>query len=348
ARHPGFSKDDADFYDKIETVFAEATGKLFIVCSPTNVQRLQTVLDAAYRHHRKTIAIGRRTQKLLSAAKKFGFLDDHGESIFNSERAATGSDHEKAVILSGFRDESISSLIRQSRNPGANTGVKTGDTVVMAVDPTEADKAVDGLLRIGARVYPISEGKGEPGHGYSEDLKLMLRFMNPKYFMPVHGEYRMLKAHADLAEQSGVPRSQIFIAENGERLEFANGEAEWGGKAPSGKVLVDGNGVGDIGNIVLRDRKLLSEDGVLLVVVTLVKKTKQILSGPEIVSRGFVYVRESEGLIREAGKIVSDTMNEAFSQNVSGRSSIKRTLREALGRYFFEQTRRNPMILPII
>jgi len=186
------------------------------------------------------------------------------------------------------------------------------------------------------------------GHGSQEELKLMLNLMRPKYFIPVHGEYRMLRMHGLLAESVGIDRDRIFLIDNGDTVEIQNGQARLGPKVPAGNVLIDGLGVGDVGNIVLRDRKLMSQDGILVVVVTLSKQDGTILSGPDIISRGFVYVRESEALLEEANKIVTNTLTRLMGENVTEWASLKTNVRDALGRFLYEQTRRRPMILPII
>jgi len=206
-------------------------------------------------------------------------------------------------------------------------------------------------MRLGAHVIygPGSvSGVHVSGHGSQEELKLMLNLMRPEYFIPVHGEYRMLKHHAMLGEAVGIEKDKIFLIDNGDVVEFQNGIGRKAGKVPAGNVLIDGLGVGDVGNIVLRDRKLLSQDGILVVVVTLSKQDGTILSGPDIISRGFVYVRESEGLLEEANRIVTATLQKLTSENVNEWASLKTNVKEALGRFLYEQTKRRPMILPII
>ncbi len=207
-------------------------------------------------------------------------------------------------------------------------------------------RTIDQLMRMGANV--IYQGVHVSGHGSQEELKLMLNLIKPKYFLPVHGEYRMQRQHASLATATGVDPDNIFILQLGDVVEFEDGEARLGGRVSAGMVMIDGLGVGDVGNIVLRDRKLLSQDGILVVVVTLSKEEGTILSGPDIISRGFVYVRESEALLEEASKIVSNTLLKLSSDNVSEWSSLKTAVRDSLGRFLFERTRRRPMILPII
>jgi ribonuclease J len=243
-----------------------------------------------------------------------------------------------------------------ARSTHKKVDILPGDTVIIAATPIpgnekDVQRTVDELYRLGANVIygPGSiTGLHVSGHGAQEELKLMLNLMRPKYFIPIHGEYRMLKIHSNLAESLGVERDNIFICDIGDTVEIQNGVARKGNKITAGNVLIDGLGVGDVGNIVLRDRKLLSQDGILVVVVTLSKQEGKILSGPDIISRGFVYVRESEGLLEEANKIVSNTLLKLMNENVNEWASLKTQVKDALGRFLYEQTRRRPMILPII
>jgi ribonuclease J len=247
-------------------------------------------------------------------------------------------------------------LTRMARATHRKVDIMPGDTVIIAATPIPGNekyvgRTVDELFRLGAHVIygPGSvSGVHVSGHGSQEELKLMLNLMKPKYFMPIHGEYRMLKLHANLAEDVGVLKEDIFIVDNGETVEIVNGVARKAGRVQAGNILIDGLGVGDVGNIVLRDRKLLSQDGILVVVVTLSKQEGKVLSGPDIISRGFVYVRESEGLLDEANRIVTSTLNKLMSENVNEWASLKTHVKDALGRFLYEQTKRRPMILPII
>jgi ribonuclease J len=243
-----------------------------------------------------------------------------------------------------------------ARSTHKKLDILPGDTVIIAATPIPGNerhvgRTVDELFRLGANVIygpGLITGLHVSGHGSQEELKLMLNLMRPKYFIPIHGEYRMLQSHVNLAETVGVERENSFILDNGDTIEFHQGTARSGTKITAGNVLIDGLGVGDVGNIVLRDRKLLSQDGILVVVVTLSKQEGKILSGPDIISRGFVYVRESEGLLEEANRIVSATLSRLMGDNINEWASLKTQVRDTLGRFLYEQTRRRPMILPII
>ena len=233
-------------------------------------------------------------------------------------------------------------------------GIVPGDTIIISATPIPGNeklvsKTIDNLLKQGANViYGRSNGIHVSGHASQEELKLMHNLVRPKFFIPVHGEYRMLVRHAKLAQELGMPKENIFIGENGQILEFTRDKGVVAGKVTSGKVLVDGLGVGDVGNIVLRDRRQLSQDGILIIVVTMEKSTGRVVAGPDIVSRGFVYVRESEALMDEAREKVKLALDKCEEGKVTEWATIKSNVRDALGRYLFDKTRRRPMILPII
>jgi ribonuclease J len=259
------------------------------------------------------------------------------------------------ILSTGSQGEPMSALTRMARSSHKKLDILPGDTVIIAASPIPGNekyvsRTVDELYRLGANVVYGGSVSGihVSGHGSQEDLKLMLNLMKPKYFIPIHGEYRMLMHHAKLAESVGVEKENIFLLDNGDTVEIQNGHARKAGKVHAGNVLIDGLGVGDVGNIVLRDRKLLSQDGILVVVVTLSKQEGKVLSGPDIISRGFVYVRESEGLLDEANRIVSGTLSKLMTENVNEWSSLKTHVKDALGRFLYEKTKRRPMVLPII
>jgi len=232
--------------------------------------------------------------------------------------------------------------------------IQPGDTVIISASPIPGNeksisKTIDHLFKLGANViYESVSGVHVSGHASQEELKLMLNMVRPQYFIPVHGEYRMLIKHAELAEQIGMPRENIFVAENGSIIEFSRHGASLAGKVPSGKVLIDGLGVGDVGNIVLRDRKQLSQDGILIVVMTISRATGAIVAGPDVVTRGFVYVRESEIMLEEAKEKVRQTMARCRENRITEWAALKSQIRDTLGKHFYEKTRRRPMILPII
>jgi ribonuclease J len=245
-------------------------------------------------------------------------------------------------------------LTRMAMNDHKRIEIIPGDTVIISASPIPGNeklvhRTIDHLFRLGAEViYESFSGVHVSGHASQEELKLMLNLIKPKFFIPVHGEYRHLIKHAKLAKEVGIPAANIFVAENGQVLEFSKDHGAVTGRVTAGKVLVDGLGVGDVGNIVLRDRKQLSQDGIFIIVVTIDKETGRVVAGPDIVSRGFVYVRESEELLEEAKSRLQAILKQCEEQKTTEWATIKTTVREVVGRFLFERTRRRPMILPII
>ncbi|WAH35351.1 ribonuclease J [Alicyclobacillus dauci] len=351
AERPGYTPSELTVGAKIDDIIAKATGRVIMSTFASNIHRLQLMIRSAEKHGRKVAVVGRSMVNNIQTSLQLGYLESLPDTLIDADDV-NKVDPEKLVILStGSQGEPMSALTRMARSAHRKVEIMPGDTVVFASSPIPGNekyvsRTIDQLFRVGANV--IYRGVHASGHGSQEELKWMLQLVKPKYFLPVHGEYRMQRTHADLAVEVGVDPENIFITDLGDVVEFENGRARLGGKVPAGTVMIDGLGVGDVGNIVLRDRKLLSQDGILVVVVTLSKATGHILSGPDIISRGFVYVRESEALLDEANKLVESTLVKLVSDNVSEWSSLKTAVRDALGRYLFEQTRRRPMILPII
>ena len=248
----------------------------------------------------------------------------------------------------------MAGLSRMADGSHRQVQIHAGDTVIISASPipgneTSVGRTIDNLMRLGAKVITSRTSRVHvSGHGSQEDLKTMLSLVRPKFFVPVHGEYRMLRSHAELAESLGVPKQNILIGENGTVFEFTNRSGKITGKVQSGAVFVDGLGVGDVGNIVIRDRQQLAQDGVFIVVIALEKGSSQVAAGPDIVSRGFVYVRDSEELMSGARSRIENVLERCNTGNVTEWNAIKTQIRDALGRYFFEKTKRRPMILPII
>ncbi|HEU5138850.1 MAG TPA: ribonuclease J [Bacillales bacterium] len=352
AQLPGLSGSEKEIGRELSDAFFGANGRIIAACVASNVHRIQQLFDAVAENDRKIAIISDHIENIVHIAKDLGYLMIPDGILLNEDEMKRLPDEQVVFLTSGSQGEPVSALAEMVRK-GENLRVKSEDTVVIADNPVAGNErmvnqTIDNITRIGADVIAVQSQTHDYGHGSAEELKLMMRMMMPKYFIPVHGEFRMMKTHSELAEAVGIPKKNIYLAEKGEVVEFNEGNAQWGGKVPAGKVLVDGSGIGDVGNIVLRDRKLLSEDGILLVVVTLGRKTKKVVSGPEIISRGFVYVRESEHLLEESNRIVSEVLNDSLNQNVSEWSSLKSGMRDALSRYLYDKTRRRPMILPII
>ena len=356
AERPGYTGSERSVGIQIEEIFRKAKQRVIIATFASNIHRIQQVIDACEATRRKLTVIGRSMVNVVGIAHELGYLRIPDGMMIEPEEVNKLAADRVVILSTGSQGEPMSALTRMARSTHRKVDILPGDTVIIAATPIPGNeryvgRTVDELMRIGANVIygPGSvTGVHVSGHGSQEELKLMLNIMKPKYFIPIHGEYRMLRQHGALAESVGIAKEDIFIVDNGETVEIQDGVARKGSKVTAGNILIDGLGVGDVGNIVLRDRKLLSQDGILVVVVTLSKQDGAILSGPDIISRGFVYVRESEGLLDEANRIVTSTLNRLMSENVNEWASLKTHVKDALGRFLYEQTRRRPMILPII
>jgi len=356
AERSGFTPSEKSVGEELVEVFRRATQRVVVATFASNIHRVQQVFEAAALTNRKVTVIGRSMVNVVTIAHELGYLDIPDGMLIEPEEVNKLPADQVVILSTGSQGEPMSALTRMARSTHKKLDILPGDTVIIAATPIPGNeryvgRTVDELFRLGANVIygpGTITGVHVSGHGSQEELKLMLNMMKPKYFIPIHGEYRMLKQHSNLAVTVGIERENIFILDIGDTVEIQNGTARRGSKIPAGNVLIDGLGVGDVGNIVLRDRKLLSQDGILVVVVTLSKQEGKIISGPDIISRGFVYVRESEGLLEEANKIVSNTLARLMGENVNEWASLKTQVRDALGRFLYEQTRRRPMILPII
>lgn len=357
AERPGFTGSERLVGEAILDVFRKAKRRVVVATFASNIHRIQQVIDAAAAVGRKVTIVGRSMVNVVQTAIDLGYLKVPPGMLVDPDDINKLPAHKVVILSTGSQGEPMSALTLMARSAHKKIDILPGDTVIIAATPIPGNerfvgRTVDQLFRIGAEVVYHAAGTHPgvhvSGHGSQEDLKLMLNLIKPKYFIPIHGEYRMLRMHAKLAEQVGIPQENIFILDNGDTVEIAGGKARYGPKIPAGNVLIDGLGVGDVGNIVLRDRKVLSQDGILVVVVTLSKQDGKILSGPDIISRGFVYVRESEELFEEANRIVTQTLSKCIEENIQDWTTLKNNVRDALGRYLYDVTRRRPMILPII
>ncbi|MGQ8871821.1 ribonuclease J [Paenibacillus sp. TSA_86.1] len=355
AEKPGFTPSEKNVGIVLEDIFRKASQRVVVATFASNVHRIQQVINAAEVTGRKVAVIGRSMVNVVGIASELGYLEIPDGMIIEPEEVGKMAADRVVILCTGSQGEPMSALTRMARSTHRKVDILPGDTVIIAATPVPGNekyvgRTIDELFRLGANVHYSGANSGVhvSGHGSQEELKLMLNLMKPKYFLPIHGEFRMQRRHAVLAESVGIDPDNIFITDIGEVVEIQGGAARKAGKVTAGNVLIDGLGVGDVGNIVLRDRKLLSQDGILVVVVTLSKQDGKIVSGPDIISRGFVYVRESEGLLDEANRIVSSTLQKLMSENVNEWASLKTNVKDALGRFLYEQTRRRPMILPII
>ncbi|MGV3488305.1 MAG: ribonuclease J [Tuberibacillus sp.] len=352
ADRPGNTPSESVIGSHLEDHFYFAEGRVITALYASNIHRIQQVINAAVQTNRKIALDGRYLERIVGIATKLGYLHVPKNSFISLDKIDKRPDREICIISTGQSGDPITPLTRISSHNHKRISAKPNDLFIYASSATPADekdvtKAIDSPMRLGVEVV-YGDDVHVSGHASQEDLKLMIELSRPKYMIPIHGEFRLLKAHMDIAASTGMSLHHIFLLDKGDVVEFSEGEARETEKVPAGQVLVDGLGVGDVGNIVLRDRRLLAEDGTLIVVVTLGKQTKKILSGPEIITRGFVYVRESEELIEDATNIVTDVLSKSLTQNVSEWSSLKNGIRDALNRYLYDKTKRRPMILPII
>lgn len=353
AERPGLTKSETEVGQGIAEVFEHTQGRIIVTTFASNVHRIQQVIQASVKANRKMVIVGKSMIRVITIATRLGYIDAPKDLFIEIDEISKYRDERLVILTTGSQGEPMSALTRMAKGAHRQIRVTSEDTVIIAASAIPGNErsvsaVIDKLYRLGAEVVYGSAKVHASGHGSQEELKLMLNLMKPKYFVPVHGEFRMQHAHRDLGIQTGVPQENIFLVDKGEVVEFTNGQARKTGKVPSGNVLIDGLGVGDVGNIVLRDRRLLSKDGILVVVVTLNKKTGEFVSGPNIISRGFVYVRESEKLLEDANELVGVILKKCVNENVNEWSSLKSSVREGLSRFLFEKTKRRPMILPII
>ncbi|SES71890.1 ribonuclease J [Natronincola peptidivorans] len=351
---PGTTMSEKNVGITFENIFGGTKSRIIVATFASNVHRIQQIVNAAYKHNRKIVISGRSMVNVSSVAQELGALTVPEGLIIDVNDIDKYDDHEIVIITTGSQGEAMAGLSRMATSDHRKLDIRAGDTVVISATPIPGNektvsRVINQLFEKGADV--IYESLAEvhvSGHACQEELKLMHRLANPKYFIPVHGEYRHLKQHAKLAENLGMPKENIFTIQNGNVVEITKDYAKLAGNVPSGHVLVDGLGVGDVGNIVLRDRKHLAEDGLMVVVVTLTKENGKIAAGPDIISRGFVYVRESEDLIVEAKQVVKSALDMCEQQNTREWSVLKSSIRDVLKDFLYTKTKRRPMILPVI
>ena len=354
AERPGFTPSEKMVGKTFDDEFRYAKNRIIVATFSSNVHRIQQVIDAAMKYDRKVAVIGRSMVNVVSIAKELGYLKAPEGEIIDIDETNNYTPDKIVIITTGSQGEPMSALTRMAMNDHKKVDIMPGDTVIISATPIPGNeklvsRTIDHLYKLGADViYEKSNGVHVSGHASQEEIKLVHNLVRPKFFIPVHGEFRHLIKHANIAKSLGMPKENIVIAENGSVIEITKNSIGINGKVQAGKVLVDGLGVGDVGNIVLRDRRQLSQDGIMIVVVTIDKETCHVVSGPDIVSRGFVYVREAEGLMDEARDKVQLALEKCEENGISEWSAIKSTVRDSLGRFLYERTRRRPMILPII
>ncbi|MGM9528694.1 MAG: ribonuclease J [Phascolarctobacterium sp.] len=354
AERPGFTPSEKMVGKTFDDEFRYAKNRIIVATFSSNVHRIQQVIDAALKYDRKVAVIGRSMVNVVNIAKELGYLKAPEGEIIDIDETHNYTPDKIVIITTGSQGEPMSALTRMAMNDHKKVDIMPGDTVIISATPIPGNeklvsRTIDHLYKLGADViYEKSNGVHVSGHASQEEIKLVHNLVRPQFFIPVHGEFRHLIKHANLAQSLGMPKENIVIAENGSVIEITKNSIGVSGKVQAGKVLVDGLGVGDVGNIVLRDRRQLSQDGIMIVVVTIDKENCHVVSGPDIVSRGFVYVREAEGLMDEARDKVQQALEKCEENGISEWSAIKSTVRDSLGRFLYERTRRRPMILPII
>ena len=341
-------------YTKSERIVGKTKGRIIIATFASNIHRIQQIIDAATVYGRKVAVSGRSMENIINVAIELGYIEVAENTLVPIDAINKYNNDQIVIITTGSQGEPMSALSRMASAEHKKVNIVEGDTIIISATPIPGNeklvsKIVNQLFKKGAEViYGSAENIHVSGHACQEELKLMQTLIKPKNFIPVHGEYRHLKQHGELAIKLGLNPKNVVIPEVGNVIEVNRSGIRKSGTVISGQIFVDGLGVGDVGNIVLRDRKHLSQDGILTVVVTLSKDNKTIVAGPDIISRGFVYVRESEGLIDEAREIVRNTLLECEEKNITDWATLKSNVRDELRSYLYEKTKRKPMILPII
>lgn len=355
AERPGFTHTERTVGESFDNLFKKAEGKRIIIATfSSNIHRVQQIINCAERYGRKIAVFGRSMINVINMAIELGYLDVPKGIIIDIETMNRYESERIVLITTGSQGEPMSALTRMAMNDHKKVNITPMDFIIISATPIPGNekyvtKVVNQLMKSGAEVvYEAMYEVHVSGHACQEELKLMLALTKPKFFIPVHGEYKHLKKHADLALQMGIPAENIFLADIGNVIETDGGSMRVTSKVPAGRVLVDGLGIGDVGAIVLRDRKHLSQDGLIIIVIGIETTTNTILTGPEIISRGFVYVRESEELIVESKNIISDLLYNCSNAELKEWNTLKGKMRDAISDYIYQKTKRSPMILPII
>lgn len=352
AERTGFTPSEKKVGRTFDSLFAEnRNSRLIIATFASNVDRVQQIINSADKYGRKVVIEGRSMVNVINTASELGFIQIPDNTLIGIEQMKSYPDEQIVLITTGSQGENMAALSRIATNIHNKISIKPGDTVILSSSPIPGNekavnKIINELAMKGAKV--IFQDTHVSGHACQEELKLIYALTKPQYAIPVHGEYRHLKCHAELAVEMGVEKDNVEILSNGDVLELSTESAKVTGKVTSQGILVDGLGVGDVGNIVLRDRQHLSQNGLIIVVVTLEKHSNMLVAGPDIVSRGFVYVRESENLMEECHDIVTDALERCLNNNITDWGKIKTSIKDDLGSFLWKRTKRNPMILPIV
>lgn len=350
----GYTMSESSVGDTFEDIFRHANSRIIVAAFASNVHRVQQIINAAYSNNRKVAFSGRSMVNVSSVALELGYLKlPDPDMIIDIKDIGRYPENELVVITTGSQGEPMSALARMANSEHRNMEITPGDLVILSSSPIPGNeksvyKIINQLTKKGAKmIYESLADVHVSGHAKQEELKLMLALTKPKYFLPVHGEYVMLDKHRQLAMEMGMHDKNVFILNNGSVLEFNSDGAKLGKPVQAGRVFIDGLGVGDVGNIVLRDRKHLSEDGLIIIVVAISSATGELISGPDLISRGFVYVRESEALMDGAKSVIDEELKKCYAKNIKDWASMKTSVRDALSQYIYQSTKRSPMILPV-
>ncbi|MGN0355373.1 MAG: ribonuclease J [Muricoprocola sp.] len=352
AEKPGFTQSERTVGKTFDNIFADhKNSRIIIATFASNVDRVQQIINSAYKYGRKVVVEGRSMVSIIATASELGYLNIPEHTLIDIEDMKNYTDEQMVLITTGSQGESMAALSRMAADMHRKVSIQPGDTVIFsskAIPGNEkaVSKVINELTAKGAEV--IIQDTHVSGHACQEEIKLIYSLIHPKYAIPVHGELRHLKAQAGIAKELGIPKENIFILRSGDVLELDEESAAVVDKVQTGSILVDGLGVGDVGNIVLRDRQHLAEDGIVIVVLTLDKYSGRVMSGPDLVSRGFVYVRESEDLMEDARQVVTEALDYCETRHIIDWSKIKNTIKDDLGAFIWKRTKRSPMIVPII
>ena len=354
AERKGYTMSESTVGEVLDKLFINCTKRIVVATFSSNVHRVQQIVNSAVKYNRKIAVCGRSMINMIETARKFGYIKVPDNVFIDIDMIKSYPDEKLVIITTGSQGETMSALTRMASGEHKKVQITPNDLIIISANPipgneNSVSKVIDDLMKIGAEVvYNALEDIHVSGHACQEEQKLMISLVRPKYFIPVHGEYRQLIAHSETAKKVGVDPENIFIMTNGRILELNEYDAKLTGTVPVGKIMVDGLGVGDVGNIVLRDRQRLSQDGLIIIVLTMDSRTGTVVAGPDVLSRGFVYVRESENLMDDIKQLLRAEIEKFEEKHITDWTTIKLMLREELRDYIYKKTKRDPMILPII
>ena len=354
AERKGYTMSESSVGAVFDKLFLNCKKRIVVATFASNVHRVQQIVNAAVENKRKIAICGRSMINMIETARELGYIDAPKDVFIDIDMIKNYTDEQLVIITTGSQGETMSALTRMASGEHKKVVITPNDLIIISATPIPGNekfvsKVIDDLMQIGAEVvYSALADIHVSGHACQEEQKMLIALTKPKYFMPVHGEYRQLQAHIETAMQMGIEKDNIFALTNGRILELTEKSAKLTGTVPFGRILVDGLGVGDVGNIVLRDRQHLSQDGLIIIVLTMDSSTGGVVAGPDVISRGFVYVRESENLMEDIKKIVREEIRKCEEKQIKDWLTIKSNLKDGLRDYVYQKTKRNPMILPII